>query len=64
MLRAAMLVILVACGPTSTSKPSGTASDPVAICERVADVCRLDKSRLGVCTARSGTTGFACMSQH
>jgi hypothetical protein len=58
-----IVLMLVACGPSST-KPSGTASDPVTTCERVADVCRLDSSRLGVCVqARSGS-GFTCQSQH
>ncbi|MDQ3370679.1 MAG: hypothetical protein M3680_35125 [Myxococcota bacterium] len=57
------LAAAAACGPTSNSKPGGTSSDPVAVCERVADVCRIDKAKLGVCVqARSG--GFACQSQH
>ena len=52
-----VLLVLVACGPSG--KPTGTTNDPVEVCERVADVCRFEKSKLGVCTqARSGS-GFA-----
>ncbi|MDB4960572.1 MAG: hypothetical protein JWP01_571 [Myxococcales bacterium] len=58
-----ILMVLGSCGPSTNSKPSGTASDPVLTCERVADVCRLDGARLGVCVhAKAG--GFACQSQH
>lgn len=53
-----------ACGPTSSSKPAGTSADPVTVCERVADVCRLDGSRLGVCVQARDGRGFACQSQH
>jgi hypothetical protein len=64
--RLVIALILVGCGPTSSTKPSGTASDPVTTCERVADVCRLDASRLGVCVqARGGSAGaLTCQSQH
>lgn len=30
-------------------EPTGTPTDPVTVCRRAADVCRLDGSRLGVC---------------
>ena len=30
-------------------EPTGTPTDPVAVCRRAGDVCRLDGSRLGVC---------------
>jgi len=58
--------LALGCGPTSSSngKPSGSPSDPVLTCERVADVCRLDKSRLGVCVQSKTGVGFACQSQH
>lgn len=61
-----LLTTLLACGEakSSSGKPGGTMSDPVVKCERFADVCKLDGSRLGVCaTARSGS-GFVCASQH
>lgn len=81
MLRCAIalaaMALLAACSSSSDSsdrKPTGTPTDPVLVCERVADVCRLDGSRLGVCTAPpAGTTPeecagrspcFTCMSQH
>ena len=61
MIRLA-LVLLVACG--GNSKPAGTTNDPVDVCERVADVCRIDKAKLGVCTQKRNGSGFACASQH
>lgn len=82
MLRCAIAIAaaawLAACGSSSDSsverKPTGTPTDPVLVCERVADVCRLDGSRLGVCVAPPAGTGpeecagrspcFTCMSQH
>lgn len=65
MIRAACLTLLVAigCGP-SDRKPTGTTNDPVLVCERVADVCRIEGSRLGVCTTRAQGGGFVCLSQH
>lgn len=49
-------------------------SDPVELCERLGDVCKLDQSRLGVCneaprgTASTACAGrepcFICVSQH
>lgn len=59
------LLLLVACGESKKSgKPAGTPTDPVEICERVADVCRIDKAKLGVCTPKRDGSGFACASQH
>ncbi|MEO8705367.1 MAG: hypothetical protein ABI867_35315 [Kofleriaceae bacterium] len=64
MLRAC-LVVLAACGSSSTAKPSGTTSDPVETCEKVADVCRLDGAKLGVCVQSKTKPGtFTCASQH
>ena len=63
MLRVALLLVL-ACGSGAGRKPAGTTSDPVDVCEKVADVCRIDKSRLGVCTHKRAGSGFACTSQH
>ena len=51
-------------GSSTSSKPAGTLSDPVTVCERVADVCRLDKSRLGVCTTGKTGRDLVCVSQH
>jgi hypothetical protein len=62
MLRCLMLFVF-ACGP-SNSKPAGTTSDPVERCERAADVCRIDKAKLGVCTQRAGSAELICASQH
>jgi hypothetical protein len=47
------LLAVAACNPSGSSerKPTGTPGDPVDVCERLADVCRLDSSRLGVCIA-------------
>lgn len=62
MSRYLALLLVVACGPEG--KPTGTTSDPVEICERVADVCKIDKAKLGVCTQRRNGSGFVCASQH
>lgn len=58
--------LLLACGPSSDSKgkPAGTTADPVLTCERVGDVCKIDKSRLGVCAQMKSGSGFSCASQH
>ena len=61
--RCLCMMLLIACGPDN-SKPAGTTSDPVEVCERVADVCRIDKAKLGVCTQRRSGSGFICASQH
>lgn len=45
-------------------KPKGTLADPVEVCERVADVCRFDGAKLGVCTTVGEGTELVCMSQH
>lgn len=58
------LLAVFACSGNSDKKPAGTMLDPVDVCERLADVCRLDKSRLGVCTAHPSGQGFVCVSQH
>lgn len=74
MLRAAGLCLIVVCAglvgcdarnsSNATRKPAGTMHDPVEVCERAADVCRIDKAKLGVCTQRRDGAGFACASQH
>lgn len=64
MIRCLGLLMLVACGPGGNAKPAGTTNDPVAVCERVADVCKIDNAKLGVCTQRRNGSGFACTSQH
>jgi hypothetical protein len=61
-MRFLALLLLVACGPSG--KPAGTTNDPVDVCERVADVCKIDNAKLGVCTQRRSGSGFACASQH
>ena len=64
MSRALYILFVVACGP-SNNKPTGTTADPVEKCERVADVCRIDKAKLGVCThAAGGSAELICASQH
>lgn len=67
MVRAALVIgVLLGCGPgsSSNSKPAGTTSDPVITCERFGDVCKIDQSRLGVCTQAKSGSGFSCASQH
>lgn len=67
MLRAALVTMLLGCGPSSSSsssKPAGTTSDPVVTCERFGDVCKIDKSRLGVCAQDRSGSGYVCASQH
>lgn len=64
MSRLWMLLAVCACGPGGSSKPAGTTNDPVEVCERVADVCRIDKAKLGVCTQNRSGSGFVCASQH
>lgn len=65
MYRCFGLLIVVACGSGGgSSKPTGTTSDPVAVCERIADVCRIDQAKLGVCTQRRSGAGLVCASQH
>jgi hypothetical protein len=58
------LLLVVACGSGSGGKPAGTTNDPVDVCEKAADVCRIDKAKLGVCTQKRAGSGFACASQH
>ena len=61
-------VFLLACGPagdgSGKAKPRGTLHDPVDVCERVADVCRIDKAKLGVCTQSRTSDRLICASQH
>jgi hypothetical protein len=59
----AVVVLLAGCGRKG-GKPAGTATDPVTVCERLADVCRLDGNRLGVCAAAPTGAGFTCAAQH
>jgi hypothetical protein len=65
MLRTCVF-LLAACGSGSStnSKPAGTMADPVEVCEKVADVCRLDKAKLGVCVTKKTGQGLVCASQH
>ncbi|HTE56728.1 MAG TPA: hypothetical protein VK698_38005 [Kofleriaceae bacterium] len=61
-------------GSSAEREPAGTPTDPVTVCKRMGDVCRLDESRLGVCNAAPAgsapascdgrTPCFVCMSQH
>ena len=60
-----ILAVLVACSsesaPRGESKPAGTPTDPVEVCEKMGDVCRLDGARLGVCTQPpAGSRPAAC----
>ncbi len=53
---------LLGCGP-DTHTPAGTTADPVEVCADIAQVCRYDGAKLGVCVRRAdGALG--CASQH
>lgn len=59
-------MILTGCPPStddSKTQPAGTPTDPVEVCERAADVCRHEGSKLGVCTQRDDGSLY-CMPQH
>lgn len=66
------LVMVAACSSGSgreNHKPAGTPTDPVDVCERVGDVCRIDDSRLGVCVTKPSSACneapcYACQPQH
>jgi hypothetical protein len=72
MTRLAVSVVVAAvlsiagCGKKRdpSAKPAGTSADPVLVCERLADVCKLDGSRLGVCTQARDGASLVCASQH
>jgi hypothetical protein len=59
-------LVVAGCGKQRdpNAKPAGTSADPVLVCERLADVCKLDGSRLGVCTQGKDGTTLVCASQH
>jgi hypothetical protein len=58
----ALLVAAAACSSGGApTPPTGTPSDPVETCVRLADVCRLDAARLGVCSpAAPGAAPASC----
>lgn len=58
------LFAVLGCSRDGTREPKGTPTDPVEVCERVADVCRIDGAKLGVCTTTGSGTELVCMSQH
>jgi hypothetical protein len=47
-------------GRDGERQPSGAPTDPVEVCTRFGDVCRLDSARLGVCQHPSEWTRSAC----
>lgn len=72
-MRLALLTLaMIAC--SSSDRPAGTTADPVEVCERLADVCRFDGSKLGVCIEApadkrpercvAGEPCYVCQSQH
>lgn len=66
IVKVLVFVGAVACSSSGSSdrKPAGTPSDPVDVCERMGDVCKLDASRLGVCNdPPAGTTPAACAAR-
>jgi hypothetical protein len=74
-VRLLFILALAACsGSGSGDKPTGTTADPVEVCERIADVCRFEGSKLGVCIeapadkrperCAAGEPCFVCQSQH
>ncbi|MEM9492323.1 MAG: hypothetical protein AAGC55_24465 [Myxococcota bacterium] len=48
--------------PSAT--PKGTLADPVEVCERVGDACRIDEARLGVCMHDRSGNKMECTPQH
>ena len=64
----ACLLAAAACGRGSSQgakeKPKGTTTDPVEVCERFGDICKLDSARLGVCSPPKAGTGLVCTPQH
>ena len=66
-LMVVVAMLMSACSGSGDGKnhePAGTSADPVAVCKRVADVCRIDRARLGVCTQTPDGSAIKCMSQH
>jgi hypothetical protein len=70
---AALLLALAGCPPEGdpgARRPAGTPTDPVDACERMGQVCRIDRARLGVCTdgppgsCPDGASCLRCVSQH
>jgi hypothetical protein len=59
-------LVVAGCGKKRdpNAKPAGTSADPVLVCERLADVCKLDDARLGVCTQGRDGTSLVCAPQH
>jgi hypothetical protein len=66
VLLCALVMAVAGCGKKRdpNAKPAGTSADPVLVCERLADVCKLDDARLGVCTQGRDGTSLVCASQH
>lgn len=71
----AALFVVAACSKSSSERePAGTPTDPVETCERLADVCRYDGAKLGVCIeapadrrperCEPGAPCFVCAPQH
>lgn len=58
-----LLVVAIGCGRKGDA-PKGTSANPVETCERFGDVCKLDGSRLGVCSPPKAGTGLECAAQH
>jgi hypothetical protein len=67
-MRAVLVLIVVVavagCGRKASDAPKGTAANPVDTCERFGDVCKLDSSRLGVCSPPKSGSGLVCTPQH
>jgi hypothetical protein len=66
--RILLALALAGCSSSKGKKPEGTPTDPVEVCEKLADVCRLDGAKLGVCIEAPKCEGpapcFTCVSQH
>ncbi|MEZ4368932.1 MAG: hypothetical protein R2939_22025 [Kofleriaceae bacterium] len=57
--------VAVGCrGEPSHRPPTGTLSDPVEVCTRLADVCRIDAAKLGICSQDRTGAKLVCASQH
>jgi hypothetical protein len=59
-----VFVVAIGCGRKGEPPAKGTSANPVETCERFGDICKLDGSRLGVCSPPKAGDGLVCADQH